>query len=586
MNFSMYILATVIGSTAVAGVMAALAWRQRPEPGSTWLAVCMVAVAWWAGAYALVVTANDPSTRALWGWLQWIGVVSLPVAWVRFAFAYTARDQWFTRARFAGFLVVPASTLLLVWTNWKHQLLFTEVSTARFGDLVFYQVEYGPWFWVHLGYSYLLLVTGILVMLELAVSEHSLYRFQTGALVAGAFAPGIASIVSITGTFPIPGFDPLPITFLVTGLAGVGAVTRFGLFETVPSAQRIGRAAVVDRLNDAIVVLDAHDTIVDANPAADAVLETTPDEAVGRQATAVFPTAVNEALWPLDAQGSDLGTPTTFDAPGTGKRSRTIRFDGDDAEYYDLRESVLTDHHERVVGRTVALRDVTWRKRREDRLDVLNGILRQKLTDGADRDSEIDAVANDEVEGSVSSAVETGRKAEEIEELLDSDETMVPIDLVPMLQDELDHARSEFPFVTFDLDVELDDWGYCDGVIQPVVRNLLENAARHNTASEPTVTVRLSPDDESGMETIMVEDNGPGLTEDQRRILVDGSAADPQRSDGLGLWLVNWGVRQVGGEIEYEEGDPRGSVVTLRVPKRDESTDRDRKPRSVSILTD
>jgi hypothetical protein len=34
-----------------------------------------------------------------------------------------------------------------------------------------------------------------------------------------------------------------------------------------------------------------------------------------------------------------------------------------------------------------------------------------------------------------------------------------------MVQDELDHARTEYPFVSFDLTVRLGDWGYCDGVI-------------------------------------------------------------------------------------------------------------------------
>jgi two-component sensor histidine kinase len=56
-----------------------------------------------------------------------------------------------------------------------------------------------------------------------------------------------------------------------------------------------------------------------------------------------------------------------------------------------------------------------------------------------------------------------------------------------------------------------------------------------------------------------------------RRILVDGDAAAPERSDGLGLWLVNWGVRQAGGAIDYAAEN--GSVVTLRVPKRDADAD-------------
>jgi len=583
MIHSVFTLGTLTASTAVAGAMAALAWRQRPEPGAKWLAATMASVAWWTGTYALVLSVNDPVVRALVGWSQWIGVVGLPVAWVRFAFAYTAHDEWFTTARFAGLLAVPAATLLIVWTNWSHSLFFSEIATVRFGDLVVYQVEYGPWFWVHVGYSYLLLLTGVVVLLELALSEYALYRFQTAALVAGAIVPSVASLVTITGNSPVPGLDLLPIAFLVTGLTGIGALTRYRLFEAVPSARQIGRAAVVDRLDDAIVVLDARDTVVDANPAANEVLNTSPGEAIGRQAKAVFPASVHEALRPLGVETSDLGTPKTFDAPGTGKLSGTIELAGTDTAHYDLRESVLTDHHDRVVGRTIALRDVTARKRREDRLDVLNGILRNKLTDTTASEA---TGADDSIDGVGSHAAATGRKATEIEELLDEDASTEPIDLVPTLHDECNHARSAFPDVDFELDVELDDWGYCDGVIQPVVRNLVENAARHNTAANPTVTVSVSSADASGMEMIVVEDNGPGLAEDQRRILLEGAASNPERSDGLGLWLINWGVRQVGGHIEYEENDRGGSVVTLRVPKRDGTAKKDRAVRSVTVATD
>jgi len=62
----------------------------------------------------------------------------------------------------------------------------------------------------------------------------------------------------------------------------------------------------------------------------------------------------------------------------------------------------------------------------------------------------------------------------------------------------------------------------------------------------PTVTVSVSSADASAMEMIVVEDNGPGFAEDQRRVLLEDAASNPERSDGLGLRLINWGVRQVG----------------------------------------
>ena len=36
-----------------------------------------------------------------------------------------------------------------------------------------------------------------------------------------------------------------------------------------------------------------------------------------------------------------------------------------------------------------------------------------------------------------------------------------------------------------------------------------------------------------------------------------------QHGSGLGFWLVHWIVTASGGELRFEENDPRGSVVTL-----------------------
>jgi signal transduction histidine kinase len=140
-----------------------------------------------------------------------------------------------------------------------------------------------------------------------------------------------------------------------------------------------------------------------------------------------------------------------------------------------------------------------------------------------------------------------------------------------MVQDELDHARTEYPFVSFDLTVRLGDWGYCDGVIQSVMRNLIENAARHNTSSNPEVTVRLSSEDDRNMETIVVEDNGPGLSEDPaypRRRRRRRTRAQRRTRPVVGQL-----GRPAGGWRNRLRSRKNGSVATLRVPKRDADAD-------------
>jgi signal transduction histidine kinase len=98
------------------------------------------------------------------------------------------------------------------------------------------------------------------------------------------------------------------------------------------------------------------------------------------------------------------------------------------------------------------------------------------------------------------------------------------------------------------------------------IRNLCENALRHARSR-----VRISASDASGVTTIAVRDDGPGMTAEQKarafdrfyRGTSDGSGA------GLGLALVKRVVELHGGEVRFTAGlDGRGLGVEIVMPRR------------------
>jgi signal transduction histidine kinase len=58
-------------------------------------------------------------------------------------------------------------------------------------------------------------------------------------------------------------------------------------------------------------------------------------------------------------------------------------------------------------------------------------------------------------------------------------------------------------------------------------------------------------------------DDGPGLASNERAVL-DGRSETPlEHGTGLGLWLANWIVTGLGGELEVV--DPDGEGMTLEI---------------------
>ena len=65
---------------------------------------------------------------------------------------------------------------------------------------------------------------------------------------------------------------------------------------------------------------------------------------------------------------------------------------------------------------------------------------------------------------------------------------------------------------------------------------------------------------------ITVRDDRPGIPD---RVLTPFRAEGEspfQHNHGIGLWLVHWGVRQLGGGIEFERPADGGTAVHLSLP--------------------
>ncbi|MGQ4554642.1 PAS domain S-box protein [Halobellus sp. GM3] len=100
------------------------------------------------------------------------------------------------------------------------------------------------------------------------------------------------------------------------------------------------------------------------------------------------------------------------------------------------------------------------------------------------------------------------------------------------------------------------------------VKELLTNAVEHNDSARPSVAVALDVDRRGSTSeaTITVEDDGPGIPENERTVLEEGEESPLLHGSGLGLWLANWIVTELGGTVRLDENDPRGTVVTIAVP--------------------
>ncbi len=541
------------------GTVTAMAWRRRPEPGAAALAAVLAAATWWVLAYAGEIAGPTLAIKLFWARMQWFGSAFMPVAWLVFAFRYTGRSEYTRLRHLAAFSAVPAATVVLVWTNGSHHLIRESVRLERYGDLVLLEQTYGPWYGFAVSYAALLMIVGTLVFLQLFTSDWGVYKKQAAAIIVAAVAPLIGTFLFVRNLSPWPGFDPTPFSFSVSGVAAFGALYRYKLLEFSPASRRRARDFVLEGMDDGVLVVDRQGHLIDVNRSAAAILDVSQTEVLGVQATSVVPEI--DDLTSVDDTAEDI-----------------IVRNGGQKRYYDLRVTILRDEFDRVVGRIAVLRDVTERALYEQRLQVLNRVLRHNLrnemnivygyADLLELDSAADRDLADRIKEKAMDIVEMGDKARRITDFIEQSGDDPPCMRAPrLLERSAAEVAAEFPDAAFDVDVAVGDDRYCNPYLGSVVEVLVENAAEHNPSDAPRVWVDARVDDDHLV--VAVADDGPGIGEQERSVIESAAETDLMHGSGLGLWLAYWGAQTLGGTLEFGEREGGGSVVTVRVPLAD-----------------
>ncbi|WP_302080519.1 ATP-binding protein [Salinibaculum rarum] len=106
-----------------------------------------------------------------------------------------------------------------------------------------------------------------------------------------------------------------------------------------------------------------------------------------------------------------------------------------------------------------------------------------------------------------------------------------------------------------------------DSRLKVAILEAVDNAVSHQEQSKPAVDINVTqPTDSDRWVEIVVADSGPGIPSEDQMAIEMGEETAIDHGSGIGLWLIHWIVVSFGGEIQIDENDPAGSVVTLRLP--------------------
>jgi signal transduction histidine kinase len=554
--------------------------------------------------------------------IGFVVAMSVPVLWLLYVYAYTGRERRLT-ALTATPVVVGIALVAAV-------LAFGQRVLSSPNEITSASLLIASLFLLELVVLFAVVVYAAVLLVRVAREHPRVSGVQVAALTGAVVAPYVAdpvvpSLLRLAGG-PVAGVatsleGPTAGLLIAGGLLTV-AVRSYPVLTGFPRTDAVARSHIVADLQEAVVVVDYDDRVLDLNAAACETFATTraapvgesigdvidgidaADLTAGRTGTVALRTAegrrqfefsvspVGGTAGPSAVEGDQNGPGGSADAEpdrgghtGTGVTANRRRHEeGTDrlgpldtaAPAPDQSGSTVgpnstteTESESVPIARAVLLRDVTDRRTREQQLSVLNRVLRHNLRNDLDvvlahaeriEDDDTRAVVRE----TATDLVALGRKARRAQSVMtactDPPSTVDLSELARSVAAEHDHKHDDATVET--VGPERLPVSTHPDVLRQALDELVENAITH--AEAPSVELRVSEPSDTAA-AVAVADDGPGIPERERAVLQGSQETQIQHATGIGLWFVAWAVTQLGGDLRFTENDPHGSVVTIQL---------------------
>jgi len=337
--------------------LSAYSWIRRQRPGQAAFSVLMLAAGIFSLFYAFEIATPTLGGKSLWLVLENLGIVFLGPLWYLFAADFTLRKRpalW----RLALLFVIPILTLAWFALGLWPRVYYTSLTpfSLPFGPLL---VGRGAWYWVQMGYSYLMMILGTILLVRSSITQPDLYRGQVVVILLGVSIPWLANLYYLISPLMFPQtqilFDPTPVAFTLSGLVYSIGIFGFRLFDLIP----VARAAVFDNIPELVVVLDPQDRVVDINATGLRWLHASHQEVIGRDARSVFkswPSLVEEYL-------------------RVEELHEEVLLPGDSPQYLEMTILPLRGYRGRIEGRMMMGRNITPHKQVDNQLRLQSAAL-------------------------------------------------------------------------------------------------------------------------------------------------------------------------------------------------------------------
>ena len=186
--------------------------------------------------------------------ISYISTCNLPVILFFISSIYENKET--NLKKYWYLFIIPILSIIIIFTNPLHHL-FCKSYAINVAD-----VQLGPYFYVHMLYTYLLILVAFIKLIKTSISKAGFLSFGTILIILGACAPIIPNLLASLQLISMDTYIT-PIPYLITSICFYISIFKLNSFDAVPIALK----NIVDIMTDAFIVVEKDGTITYSNNA-------------------------------------------------------------------------------------------------------------------------------------------------------------------------------------------------------------------------------------------------------------------------------------------------------------------------------
>lgn len=566
-QISSFAITYFVSAALVLGVIL-FSSRHIQVRGARYFIYITLSVELWTLFMGLEYGVVEPAWKILFGKIEYLGIATIGITWLMFALNYTRREKWLTPRNTGLLFVIPVVTLLAVFTNELHGLVWPKITPSS--DLPGAGLVYahGPAFWLIFIFNYIILAVGTVLIIDNALRARDLYRWQMLGLVASAAVPWVGNLIYVSGLSPFPGLDLTPLGFTLSAITIAFSIFYFGLFDLVP----VARDQLVENLMDGVLVLDVHNRVADINPKARELMRIGSERVIGRPVSEFIQAWAELANQFRDVESAQVEVHLTHSPVSD----------------IELRISPLTDENGQLAGRLFIARDISERKKLErirDDLthamvhDLRNPLATIALSLDLLKTQLIPALDKEQLITFEGAEQSTQRILDLVNSILDINRLesgQMPLKRVKVslqkiateaIKTQILIAKKKRVLLHENIASNIPALVVDEELMQRVLQNILDNAVKFSVDGG-VVQVRANYNPGGRDIVVSISDTGPGIEPEVKERLFEKFVTGNLKGigSGLGLAFCRLVVEAHGGRIWVDDRAEGGTTISFSIP--------------------